>query len=181
MSISVNWSPDLKALADDLLNKWRDVRKNATDPFAKICIVINDDFTMKWLKQYFLLEHKIPQIMMDLEFVRLPEFVNDWLFAMIHKKTPRERQANQHPYSKNVLTWRIYRVLENAAPEGELKELLNYVNRGNGKHAEKRYALSMKLASLYDDYLDSRFWMLREWEQNIKSSPLNAPEWQIAL
>ena len=181
MNFSVNWSPDLKALADDLLEKWKKTRLDKADPFAKTCIVINDAFTEKWLKKHFLLEHRIPQIMMDLEFVRLPEFVNDWLWAVLHHKSPRERDANQHPYSKNVLSWRIYNILENAAPDGEFKELLNYVNGGNGKHAEKRFAMSAKLANLYDEYLDSRFWMLREWEENTRTSDYNLPEWEIAL
>ena len=181
MNISLNWSPDLKALADDLLRKWRDVRQKNSDPFAKICVVINDDFTETWLKKYFLLELGISQIIMDLEFVRLPEFVNAWLFATNHQKSPRERNANQHPYSKNVLSWRIYSILEKASPDGELKELLNYVNGGKGKHAEKRFALSVKLADLYDSYLDSRFWMLREWENNSSTQETNVPEWEIVL
>ncbi|MBQ7650830.1 MAG: exodeoxyribonuclease V subunit gamma, partial [Victivallales bacterium] len=152
-NISVNWSPDIKALADTLLRKWKRVRSKEADPFAKTCIVVNDAFTEKWLKDYYLLERRIPQIMMDLEFVRLPEFVNDWLFATIHQKTPRGRSANQHPYSKNVMAWRIYNILKNADPDGEFKELLNYVDKNKGKCAEKRYALSVMLANLYDSYL----------------------------
>ena len=183
MNISVKWSSDLRALADDLLTKWKEVRKASSDPFAKVCIVVNDAFTEQWLKQYFLLEKKIPQIMMDLEFVRLPEFVNDWLGATIRQESPRERHAGQHPYSKSVLTWRIYRILENTAPDGELRELLNYVNGATEKRALKRYSLSAKLAAIYDDYLNSRFKMLRKWEQDgsCHATDFKVPEWQIAL
>ncbi len=182
MSITVKWSPDLKRLADDLLDSWETVRQNA-DPFAKTCIVVNDPFTEKWLKRYFLVDKKIPQIMMDLEFVRLPEFVNDWLWATVHETSPRERQASSHSYSKNVLAWRIYRILEKAAPEGALKELLNYTRSSGGKDSEKRYALAVKLASLYDDYLNSRFRMLLEWEEGASGTPshLTVPEWQVVL
>ncbi|MBR6471887.1 MAG: exodeoxyribonuclease V subunit gamma, partial [Victivallales bacterium] len=131
----------------------------------------------------FLLEKKIPQIMMDLEFVRLPEFVNDWLGATVRLESPRERHANQHPYSKSILTWRIYRLLEKAAPDGELQALLNYVNGATEKRATKRYSLSAKLACLYDDYLNSRFKMLRKWEQDSSchAPVFKVPEWQIAL
>ena len=137
MNISVKWSSDLSVLADDLWKCWQAVNNQAKDdPFKKIAVVINDTATGKWLKEYFLLERKIPQIMMNLEFVMLPEFVNDWLWSVCGKSL-QDRQASQHPYSKNVLSWRIYRLLEQASPDGELSELLKYVNAGDTRNASE--------------------------------------------
>ncbi|MBO4619613.1 MAG: exodeoxyribonuclease V subunit gamma [Victivallales bacterium] len=182
MNISVKWSSDLTVLAEDLWKCWQAVNNQAKDdPFKKIAVVINDTATGKWLKEYLLLERKIPQIMMNLEFVMLPEFVNDWLWSVCGKSL-QERQASQHPYSKNVLSWRIYRLLEQASPDGELSELLKYVNAGDTRNApERRYALSARLASLYDDYLNSRYMMLRKWETENLSNDSAVPQWQSAL
>ena len=180
-NLSVKWSSDLKALADDLRDRWRKVcTASGEDPFAKIAVVVNDAATAKWLQQHLLVENPTPQVMLDLDFVMLPEFVNDWLWA-VRGKSPRERQASQHPYSRNVLVWRIYRILEQASPEGELADLLKYVNTGGGENApERRYALASRLAALYDDYLNSRFMMLRKWERGEEQDSPD-PEWQVAL
>ena len=79
MNISVKWSSDLAALADDLHRCWQEVNQaSCDDPFAKIAVVVNDNATAKWLRQYLLQERRIPQVMMDLEFVKLPEFVNEF-------------------------------------------------------------------------------------------------------
>ena len=182
MNISVKWSSDLSVLAEDLWKCWQAANNQAeNDPFKKIAVVINDTATGKWIKEYLLLERKIPQIMMNLEFVMLPEFVNDWLWT-VGGKSLAERQASQHPYSKNVLVWRIFRLLEQASPEGELSELLKYINTGDTKNApERRYALSAKLAALYDDYLNSRYMMLRKWETGNLSNDPAVPQWQYAL
>ena len=182
MNISVKWSSDLAALADDLHRCWLEVNQAACDdPFAKIAVVVNDNATAKWLRQYLLLERRIPQVMMDLEFVKLPEFVNDWLWAVCGKPL-RERKASLHPYSKNVLTWRIYRLLEQAAPDGEWAALLKYVQAGGQKSVpERRHALSAMLAALYDDYLNSRFMTLRNWENGVLPKDSEVPPWQVAL
>ncbi len=175
-TITVQWSSHLEDLADELL---KSVTERPGSPFDKTCIVVNDSATENWLKQYFLQERKIPQILMNLEFVRLPEFLNDWLAALVHGTDPRRRRAAQHPYSPGVLAWRIFRILGNAAPDGELRELLHYV--GPEDDPLRRYALSEKLAKLYDDYQNSRFQMLRNWETGGRDSAPDAPEWQPAL
>ena len=175
--LPVNWGSDLTALADSLL---KDLTNTVCDPFKKHCIVVNSSATEKWLKQYFLLDRKISQVLLNIDFVKLPELVNDWLFAVTEGKSPQQRRANQHPYSKSVMTWRIYRILEQAQPDGAFAELLNYINNGNGNIAKRRGALAEKLAKLYDDYLNYRFRMLRGWETG-KNYVKNVPNWQIEL
>ena len=175
MQISVHWSSRLECLADKLLESLQNEWKKHPDPFDKFCIVVNDSATANWLKEHFLLDCQMRGVIMNLEFVNLQEFVSDWLWAAIHKKAPRERERTLHPYSKEVLTWRIYDILGKAAPEGELKELLAYVR----DDLRRRYSLAVQLAKLYDDYLNSRFSMLRKWEQGEIES--DVPKWQVAL
>ena len=181
MDISVYWSSDLSALAMSLQECWKTVNRKSDNPFTKIAVVINDPATEKWLKQYLLMECQMPLVMMNLEFVMLPEFVNDWLWT-VRGKPLRERQASLHPYSRNILAWRIYRILADAPPNIELDELLKYVNTGDKTKAPtRRYALAAKLATLYDDYLNSRFMMLRKWEVESLPNDPEVPKWQVEL
>ena len=175
----VSWSSDLTKLADALLEQ---LDQTGDDPFGKHCIVVNSDATEKWLKQYFLLDRKTTRLLCDLEFAMLPEFVNDWLWATVEKRPPRERRAARHPYSRDVLTWRIYRILEGAKRGDGLDELLAYVGDDPNTAAAKRGELAEKLAVLYDDYLNCRFDILRQWEAGraeVRSCDL--PAWQYEL
>ena len=177
---SVFWSSDIASLADRLLEELAQSNAEAQDPFRKNCIVINSPATEKWLKEYFLLHKKTPQVLFNLDFAELPEFINDWLWAVVRQKPPRERRADRHPFSKSILTWRIYRILEQSQPGEGLDELLDYVGENPENRARRRSALAEKLATLYDDYLNSRFRMLREWEKK-GSSRSDVPDWQITL
>lgn len=179
MSMKVNWSPRLEDLADGLLEQWAELSRQQASPFGKICIVVNDKASENWLKQYALLVKKMPRVMMNVDFVMLSEIINDWLEAQVHGVSPRERKASLHPYSKDVLTWRIYRILSDAKEGGELDTLLAYLKKDEKNIAKRRYALSVKLARMYDDYLNSRFQMLNNWEQQIVEG--DVPAWQPAL
>ncbi|MBO4513448.1 MAG: exodeoxyribonuclease V subunit gamma [Victivallales bacterium] len=177
--MKVNWSPRLETLADGLLEQWAELSRREASPFGKICIVVNDKASENWLKQYALLVKKMPQVMMNVDFVMLSEFINDWLEAQVHGVAPRERKASMHPYSQEVLTWRIYRILSNAKEGSELDTLLAYLKKDEKNIAKRRYALSARLARLYDDYLNSRFQMLNNWEQQIVDG--DVPAWQPVL
>ncbi|MBR6372511.1 MAG: exodeoxyribonuclease V subunit gamma [Victivallales bacterium] len=177
--MKVNWSPRLEELADGLLEQWVELSKREASPFGKICVVVNDKASENWLKQYALLVKKMPRVMMNVDFVMLSEFINDWLEAQVHGVAPRERKAAMHPYSQEVLTWRIYRILSAAKEGGELDTLLAYLKKDEKNIAKRRYALSARLARMYDDYLNSRFQMLNNWEQQIVEGEV--PAWQPVL
>ena len=183
MAITGKWSSRLELLADGLLEAWRADTQEARDPFAKVCVVVNDAATEHWLRQYYLVEKKIPEVMLNLEFVQLQELVNDWLAAYVHRLAPQERHAKVHPYSKNVLAWRIYRLL--SQEPAELQELLAYVKGAADDAATlatRRYSLAVQLSKLYDDYLNSRYQLLRNWELGKASADDAAlPAWQKAL
>jgi len=111
MSLNVNWSDRLEALAEQLFEGWE--KRSAGDPFAKTAIVVGDMATRNWLQDYFLFRRentRTRKILANIDFVPLAEFVNDWLAAQTHKDA-RKRNANEHPYAKNVLAWRISALL----------------------------------------------------------------------
>ena len=175
--ITTYWNNRLELLADKMLDIWEKEKRANRNPFSKICIVVNDSATENWLKQYYLLVRKTPQILMNLAFVKLPEFVNDWLEAQTRAIAPSARNASLHPYSKDVLTWRIYRILSQEQSNGPLSNLLEYVGTDPKNAARRRHSLAEQLAKLYDGYLNSRFQILLDWERNIASSG----DWQSEL
>ncbi len=180
---SVKWSSKLENLADELLKRLQ-MPDGSADPFRKICIVVHDSVTENWLKQYWLLDRKISRILIHVEFVRLPEFINDFLAAAVRGTDPRSRHAAEHPYSPEILIWRIYRkILAVSESDDDLKELREYAVKDGDPQPDplKSYVLSKKLAELYDDYLNSRCQMLRNWETGQMTGAGTVPRWQIRL
>ena len=176
--MKVFWSDSLEKLAKEFFAKWSKERSM----FRKTCVVVHDMATRDWLKHYYLMESGCRDVLMNIEFIPLPEFVNNWLFAKTHDEPLGERSAKSHPYSQPVLTWRIYRMLsDEASLEAEMQPLLKYIGNDAEKAPARRFALSARLAKLYDDYLNSRYAMLHNWE-NGDTTPIDGvPEWQRIL
>jgi len=181
MSMQIKWDARLENLADSLIDEWIATSRSHHAPFGKICVVVNDSATEAWLKQHFLLVRRVPQVLVNLEFVRLQQFVNDWMQAQVHGVAPKDREAGHHPYSQEVMAWRIYRLLEQAENNGDYPELLAYIGDDQSKKPQRRFALAEQLSLLYDNYLNSRFQMLRNWETGQLDAPAKVPAWQIAL
>ena len=177
MSLKINWSDRLEALAEKLFSEWE--QRPVSDPFAKTCIVVGDMATRNWLQDYFLCRRtdRERKILANFDFTPLPEFVNDWLAAQTHKDDGPRKAAN-HPYSRNVLAWRINAILESENDE-RLQPLYDFVNSGDGNTEKRRYNLSRRLSRLYDDYLTSRPELLGEWERGKLADGEYA--WQGAL
>ena len=177
MSLKINWSDRLEALAEKLFSEWE--QRPVSDPFAKTCIVVGDMATRNWLQDYFLCRRtdRERKILANIDFTPLPEFVNDWLAAQTHKDDGPRKAAN-HPYSRNVLAWRINAILESENDE-RLLPLYDFVNSGDGNTEKRRYNLSRRLSRLYDDYLTSRPELLGEWERGNLADGEYA--WQGAL
>jgi len=181
MTMRIKWDARLEILADAMLSEWIETSRSSHAPFGKVCVVVNDSATESWLKHYFLLVKQVPQVLLNLEFVRLQQFVNDWLQAQVHGIAPRERQPGLHPYSQEVMSWRIYQVLVQTETSGDFPELKEYVGDNEAKKAQRRFALAEQLSQLYDDYLNSRFQMLRNWETGEFGNTVKIPAWQIDL
>lgn len=178
MSLKINWSDRLEALAEKLFSEWE--QRPVSDPFAKTCIVVGDMATRNWLQDFFLCRRtdRERKILANIDFTPLPEFVNDWLAAQTHKDDG-PRKASDHPYAMNVLAWRIDAMLAQNAQDARLKPLFDYIGDNAAIVARRRYELSRRIALLYDNYLASRPELLSAWERG--SFPDGVDEWQGVL
>ncbi len=178
MSMKVYWSDSLEKLADRFFEAWQSNRS----VFRKTCVVVHDMATRDWLKSHYLMNRGLRQVLINVEFLPLPEFINNWLFTKTHDEPLGERRAKAHPYAQPVLSWRIYRILSDEKSLGtEMKPLLEYIGSDEQNKPWRRYALSEQLAKLYDDYLNSRFAMLSNWENGDVTPMEGVPEWQRSL
>ena len=180
MPLRVYWSDHLERLADRLLAEWEGM--SIQDPFARICVVVGDFSTCNWLQRYFLLDRKpgARRILSNIDFKPLAEFVNDWLALETHGSDGVHRRPAEHPYSKGVLAWRINAILKAEADNPDLAHLQAYIAYANSEIADRRrFELASRLAKLYDDYLESRYQMLADWEAG--KIPFGEERWQAVL
>lgn len=181
--MEMKWSDRLEDLAEGMFKAWEERPTN--DPFAKTCVVVGDLATRDWLKDYFLLKRAKGKrrILANIDFKLLPEFINDWLWLATHGDTGAERKPSEHPYSRDVLTWRIERILASmdvATDEDEVfKPLADYI--GTTGADRRRYALAARIATLFDDYLNLRPEMLSKWETSQDDGVAPEYAWQPAL
>lgn len=82
----------------------------------------------------------------NIDFVPVSEFVNDWLAAVVHGVRAEDRQPSEHPYSRNVMTWRIDALLRRAVGDPRLRPLEDYVGTDVRTIAERRFSLSARIA-----------------------------------
>lgn len=178
----VYWSDRIEVLADKMLDEW-DAQRG--DPFKRTCVLVGDLATASWLKEWFLLHraHGRRRILANIDFKPIAEFVNDWLAAQVRGEDGGSRKASEHPYSRRVLAWRIYSIMEKLDATRDkdrvFAPIIAYV--GRDASARRRFGLSTRLAQMYDDYLNYRFQMLARWEE--PDSPLFGDEepWQREL
>lgn len=164
MSLRTYWSDRLENMAEKLFAEWE--QRPSCDPFARTCIVVGDMATRNWLLDYFLFRRTgmKRKVLANIDFIPLPEFVNDWLAAQTHSEDGPRKAAN-HPYSRNVLAWRINAMLSDGSTDPRLQPLYDFISFGSGYTERRRYNLSRRLSRLYDDYLTSRPELLGEWER----------------
>ncbi len=178
MEMNVRWSDRLELLADGLFDEWRRERT----VFRKTCVVVRDLASRDWLKSHYLLNGKHRDVLINLDFVPLEQFVNDWLFAKTQDEPLNARAPKTHPYSRPVLAWRIYGILADKEHlDDAMQPLLAYVGDDAKNEATRRYALAERLAKLFDDYLNSRFALLCNWERGDEGDMDGIPSWQRAL
>lgn len=161
------------------------------DPLARVAVVVGHPMRGEWLKEYHLFDRagRGRAILAGMDVRLLHPFVGDWLYAALEGKDPRQRRPSSHPYSMEVLRWRIDARLAALEASGELAgaypELAGYLAGSGGAAAReaRRSALAGKLASLYGDYQVHRPEMLARWESGRGggAEPDAAERWQAAL
>lgn len=179
-SIDVYWSDRLELLADEMFEKCE--LDSSSDPFEKRCVLVGDIATANWLKNYFLLKRKsgANRIFANFDFKPFPEFINDWLAAFAHGTESSSRRPSEHPYARNILSWRIDAVLSRCCDDKEFSVLRSYISDSDGRqNAKRRFLLASRLAELFDSYLESRSGMLAQWERG--NIPSGKNRWQALL
>ena len=158
-NIQVHWSSSVEALAEEFFA--RREREKWCSPFQKKLVLVDDTASAKWLTRFFLQRKNPPRrVFANFSFIPVAQFINDWLFGSTNRK------ASAHPYSKEVLEWRIFFILEEAIAKPHLaRDLEELVKYTQGDEILARN-LSSRLARLYDEYVTSRYEMLEDWALN---------------
>ncbi len=124
-----------------------------------------------------------------------------YLWQLIRTLASKEKVPEQSPYSREVLTWRIYHLLatetvindEDFVPATrywhDIKtsnitddSTLNVSFSSSGKDTLKRYQLAGQMADLYEQYLIFRPDWLDAWQHDNADTQLNADNlWQAKL
>ena len=105
--VELVWSQRLEDLAERL---YRDAEgRLAGDPLARVAVVVGQPMRGEWLKEYHLFgrEGAWRRILAGMDVLALHPFVGDWLYAALEGKDPGMRRPSSHPYSMEVLRWRI--------------------------------------------------------------------------
>lgn len=177
--MKVYWSQRLEALAD----RFYEIREAdaSADPFARTAVVVPTPLRGDWLQSRFLLD-RAPgrrRILANLDVAILHPFVNDWLSAAVDGVPPADRRPAEHPYSKEMLQWRIDGIL--AASPDDFPVLARYFGEREADRPVRRFALAGKLAEMIDDYQAFRPEMLARWAGAAGEPDFPDEAWQARL
>lgn len=127
--------------------------------FNQEVIIVQNPGMQHWLN---LAIAKQRGISMNIDYA-LPA---QYLWKLIRTLAGNEEVLDQSPYSREVLTWRIYSLLasETVISDEDFLSATHYW-QGDNSSALKRYQLAVQLADLYEQYLIFRPQWLDSWQQ----------------
>ncbi|MGQ4005329.1 exodeoxyribonuclease V subunit gamma [Francisellaceae bacterium CB300] len=124
-------------------------------------------------------------IAMNLKF----DMVNGFIVDLCYELT--DKQEYKKAYTKEVLTWRVYKFLDDDKNSGDSGSESGMTGLNYSKLKEyyqnsllKKYQLSVKIAETFSRYLTYRIDWLEKWEKNqtIDDTKVNEDElWQMQL
>ena len=124
-------------------------------------------------------------IAMNLKF----DMVNGFIVDLCYELT--DKQEYKKAYTKEVLTWRVYKFLDDDKNSGDSGSESGTTGLNYSKLKEyyqnsllKKYQLSVKIAETFSRYLTYRIDWLEKWEKNqtIDDTKVNEDElWQMQL
>lgn len=181
MYLQIHWSDRLENLARKLFA----LAVPRKDPFESECTVTGSPVMAGWLKQYFLYDfpqkEKKNPVLAGWDFKMLHPFVNDWLAKACVGTPIGQRDPAQHPYSPDVLQWRIWNELSGSGTIDAFKVLSQYVGDDPKGRDRKRWGLVARLAKLFDDYQNYRVDLLEDWAQGGAADLSAGQAWQAVL
>lgn len=186
--IRVLWSNRLEALADALADDLDRGRAGCPEDVLALRrrIVVPNRIVQHWLRQRLLLDSGGRRVLANLDFPLLHVFINDGLFRLTHPDGEL-RDPEAHPFSRDAMAWRIFRLLGEFLPEAPawrpLRDALRRPGRGgrDPRDAARRYQLATRLAALFDEYMVYRPEMLLGWQAGHDGGLEPDLAWQPAL
>lgn len=179
--LQIYWSDRLENLANAMFSNTQD----GQDPFATECTVVGSTVMAGWLKQYFLGDYpktnKKQHVLACWNFEMLHPFVNDWLAKAVSDTVIGKRAPAEHPYSPDVLQWRIWNLLCDDMQMSKFASLHDYIGNDTQIRDRKRWALSQRLAKLFDDYQNYRPDLLVQWSNGENTGLDEHLFWQADL
>ena len=145
-----------------LLNKISQV--SPLGVFNQEVIIVQNPGMQHWLNLAIASERGIS---MNIDYA-LP---SQYLWKLIRTLASEDKVLEQSPYSREVLTWRIYALLasEQVTADEDFLPATNYWQDENSASL-KRYQLAVQLADLYEQYLIFRPTWLNSWQQGDNAS-----------
>ncbi len=140
-----------------LLNKISQV--SPLGVFNQEVIIVQNPGMQHWLNLAIATERGIS---MNIDYALPSQF----LWKLIRTLAGEDKVLEQSPYSREVLTWRIYALLatESVTSDEDFLPATRYWQDENSA-ALKRYQLSVQLADLFEQYLIFRPTWLDNWQQ----------------
>lgn len=172
-------SPGLQVIHGNLLEDLRDlmvqwISENPLPPLEAETILVQSNGISQWLK--FALAGS--GVAMGLE-ITLPARLQ-W---RLYRSTPgNEAVPLVSPYDKELLVWRILRILPELLPDPAFVELRRFL--ADSSDLVRRYELALRIADLLDQYQVYRADWLSAWQEGRLEGPPVFPEehhWQARL
>ncbi|MFC4892019.1 exodeoxyribonuclease V subunit gamma [Pseudofrancisella aestuarii] len=147
-----------------VLSKLFDYEKK--DIFAQTQLIVGSRGMQHWLSMQLA---ECRSIAMNLNY----DMVNGYILDICYKLTGK--QEHKKSYSKDILTWRIYKLID----EIDSEKLEKYCLGSN----LKKYQLSAKIAEVFSKYISYRTDWLELWQkgQTITSDLQDDEDWQMQL
>lgn len=152
--------------------------------FEQEVVVVQNAGMQHWLNLALANERSIS---MNIRYALPAQF----LWKLIRTIASDDKVPEQSPYSREVLTWRIYDILalETIINDKNLSEATHYWNSQHSlEHSErrddfKRYQLAKQLADLFEQYLIFRPDWLDAWEKGKPIDGIDSKEylWQAKI
>ncbi|MEX2602267.1 MAG: exodeoxyribonuclease V subunit gamma [Balneolaceae bacterium] len=169
--IRIRTSDQLMNLADELSE--RIYRDSPPDPLVPVTVIVPNRETSRWLALHISEREGIAA---NLKWM-LP---SEWMWEMVrilHPDLPKTLPSDAGP-----MRWSIHDLLGDRSVAEQFPELNRYLRAGREEGSElRRWSLAGEMASLFDQYLVYRPWMIRGWEEGKPVRFGRVEEWQKKL
>ena len=173
--LKIYWGDSLTVLAETLYNNER-----KADIYQHEAVLVGSPLSADWLRQFQLFDYgdKTKRIFANWEFPSFYIFINDWLEKALHGTAIGLRKAGEHPYSRELLQWRLWQILGRKENQGKFAVLDAYHQGSELRLLE----LCTSLAQLYDQYQILRPQLMQAWKQHANFEGLDPDlHWQAEL